>query len=147
MKHVPICVVSLFFMVASVAVGQDNTASPGSDAADPRAALPATCTSDLDFAQVRDVRASREGDTWSFSVTVEHNDEGWDHYADAWVVVNPETGEVYGERVLLHPHDTEQPFTRHLSGVEIPDDVETVLVAARCSVHGYGGCGVLVSVD
>ena len=62
----------------------------------------------LDYVQVRHVKAQKTGDTWTFSVTVRHNDEGWDHYADIWQVLHPETGEVLGERVLLHPHDTEQ---------------------------------------
>ena len=39
---------------------------------------------DLDYAQVISVRAHAEGSgTWRFEVTVEHNDTGWDHYADA----------------------------------------------------------------
>ncbi|MFW5643413.1 MAG: hypothetical protein ACOCYQ_05245 [Alkalispirochaeta sp.] len=86
------------------------------DAADPRSGLPEHCSPDLEFAQVREVDARQSGDTWRFSVTEEHNDEGWDHYADAWVVVNADSGEVYGERVLVHPHETEQPFTRELKG-------------------------------
>ena len=69
----------------------------------------------LDYAQVLDVKIRQTGDAWTFSVTVRHNDEGWDHYADIWQVLHPETGEVLGERVLLHPHDTEQPFTRSQS--------------------------------
>ena len=76
--------------------------------------------------------------TWSFSVTVKHADEGWDHYADRWDVLGPD-GEVLGTRVLYHPHVSEQPFTRSLGGVEIPKGVKKVTVRARDSVHGYGG--------
>ena len=106
---------------------------------------------DLDFAQVREVVATMTGSgdgetTWRFQVTVEHNDEGWDHYADLWQVVNPDTGDVYGERELLHPHDNEQPFTRSLSGITIPSDQTHVLVRARCNVHGFGGREVLVDL-
>ena len=79
-----------------------------------------------------------EGAAWSFEVTVRHDDAGWDHYADAWRVVGPD-GTVYGTRELLHPHVDEQPFTRSLSGVAIPEGVTTVIVEARDSVHGWGG--------
>ncbi len=92
-------------------------------------------------ANVLGVKASENGGNWRFDVTVEHGDEGWDHYADAWQVVGAD-GTVYGERVLLHPHETEQPFTRSLSGVSIPDGVTKVTIRARDSVHGWGGAEV-----
>lgn len=113
---------------------------------DPRAGHPEVCSDDLDFAQVREVSIHESGAAFRFSVTVEHNDDGWDYYADGWVIVNPEDGTVYGERVLAHPHDNEQPFTRSLSGVSIPQDVDEVLVVARNNVLGFGGCGRLVSL-
>lgn len=100
----------------------------------------------LDYAQVRQVVVTTSAGAYRFSVTVRHNDEGWDHYADEWQVYNPETGEVYGTRELLHPHDNEQPFTRSLSGVEIPDDRTVVAVRAKCNVHGYGGREVVVDL-
>lgn len=89
-------------------------------------------------ADVVDASAEKTAGTWRFDVTVAHGDEGWDHYADAWRVKGPD-GTVYGTRELLHPHVTEQPFTRSLSGVEIPEGVTTVVVEARDSVHGWGG--------
>ena len=82
--------------------------------------------------------SSGKNGTWSFSVTVRHEDEGWDHYADRWEVLGPDD-EVLGTRVLMHPHVGEQPFTRNLSGIEIPKGASEVLVRARDSVHGYGG--------
>ena len=88
---------------------------------------------------------SGEDGTWFFSVTVRHDDEGWEHYADRWEVVGPE-GKILGTRVLAHPHVGEQPFTRSLSGVEIPEGVVEVLIRARDSVHGYGGKEVLVQL-
>lgn len=82
---------------------------------------------------------------FSFSVTVRHADEGWDHYADGYEIVAPD-GIVLGERVLAHPHVEEQPFTRSLSSVEIPASIDTVTVRARDSVHGLGGETVEVSL-
>ncbi|MTH97226.1 hypothetical protein E1297_14635 [Roseibium sp. RKSG952] len=80
--------------------------------------------------------AAKSDSKWSFSVTIRHADEGWDHYADLWQVVAPD-GTVLGERVLLHPHVDEQPFTRSLNGVEIPDGVTEVVIRARDNVHGF----------
>jgi hypothetical protein len=39
----------------------------------------------------------------------------------------------------LHPHENEQPFTRSLTGVAIPDGVTEVTIRAHDSVDGYGG--------
>lgn len=90
-------------------------------------------------ADVLEAEAKQASDgTWTFTVTVQHDDAGWDHYANAWVVVGPDE-KVLGERVLLHPHDLEQPFTRSASGIRIPDDVERVIIRAKDLVHGFGG--------
>jgi hypothetical protein len=91
-----------------------------------------------------DVRVSGEG-TFAIDVTVRHADTGWDHYADRWEVLAPD-GAVLGARVLLHPHVDEQPFTRSLSGVQIPQAIRTVRVRARDKVDGYGGREMVVSV-
>lgn len=90
-----------------------------------------------DTARVVEVHATNQGETWQFDVTVRHEDAGWDHYADAWEIISPD-GAVLGTRTLLHPHETEQPFTRSLGGVVIPEDVQTVKIRARDSVHGWG---------
>ena len=97
-------------------------------------------------ADVVGAEAREIGDgVYRFQVTVRHADEGWDHYADAWEVVAPD-GAVFATRVLAHPHVGEQPFTRNLSGVVIPDGIASVRVRARDSVHGHGGREVEVVV-
>ncbi len=83
-----------------------------------------------------EARAESPG-VWSFDVTLRHADEGWDHYADAWEV-RSDGGAVLGRRTLLHPHADEQPFTRSLAGVTIPDGVERVVIVAHDTVHGWG---------
>ena len=90
-------------------------------------------------ADVVAVEAGSEGPgIWRFHVTVAHGDTGWSHYADKWDVVAPD-GTVLGTRVLLHPHETEQPFTRSLGGVKIPAGIGAVVLRAHDSEHGYGG--------
>ncbi len=76
------------------------------------------------------------GGRWGASVTLEHADSGWEHYADAWRVVS-EDGTVYGTRTLAHPHENEQPFTRSLSGIAIPKAVTAVYIEAHDKVHGW----------
>lgn len=87
-------------------------------------------------ARVIDVSVTNNNGSFRFDVTLEHADSGWDHYADGWEVVSP-AGDVLGKRVLAHPHVNEQPFTRSLSGVQIPQDVNKVSIRAHDSVHGY----------
>jgi hypothetical protein len=70
------------------------------------------------------------------SVTLSHPDTGWDHYADGWEVVDV-AGNSLGMRELLHPHVTEQPFTRSLSGVQVPLGTSVIYVRARCNVDGW----------
>jgi hypothetical protein len=83
--------------------------------------------------------------TYRFDVTLRHEDTGWDHYADAWTI-NTLDGTLLGTRTLYHPHVNEQPFTRSLSRVAIPDDVSTVLVRGHDSVHGFGGPELRVEI-
>lgn len=77
-------------------------------------------------------------ETWTFSVTISSDYEtGWDKYADEFQVRVGD--QVLGTRTLLHPHVSEQPFTRALSDVVVPEDVMEVLISARDSVSGYCG--------
>lgn len=71
-----------------------------------------------------------------FSVTLSHPDTGWDDYADAWEVLDAE-GNSLGIRELAHPHVNEQPFTRSLGGVKIPEGATSVFVRARDNVGGW----------
>lgn len=83
--------------------------------------------------------------TYRFDVTVLHADAGWDHYANKWDIVAP-NGDVIDTRILHHPHDTEQPFTRSLTTDKIPDDLTHVIVRAHDSVHEYGGAEIKVEL-
>ncbi len=82
------------------------------------------------------VQAQNRSGGWTFSVTLRHPDTGWDHYADGWEVLDPD-GNRLGFRELAHPHVNEQPFTRSLSGVAIPGDLDNVLIRARDNIDGW----------
>jgi hypothetical protein len=104
-------------------------------------------------ADVEHVRAIQNADgSWTFRVTVRHPDTGWEDYADGWDVVTPD-GQVLKvdsadpfTRLLLHPHENEQPFTRSQSGVIVPDGVTTVIVRAHDLVDGFGGQEISVDL-
>ncbi len=89
---------------------------------------------------------------WSFSVTLEHEETGWEDYADGWdvvlpdgVVIKPDTGDTF-TRLLAHPHVNEQPFTRSQSGIVIPAEVDTVFVRAHDLEDGYSSMVVMVDL-
>ena len=86
--------------------------------------------------EIVNVTTTQTGDTWRFDVTLRHDDTGWDHYADGWRVQLSD-GTVIGTRVLAHPHVNEQPFTRSLSGVEIPEGTPQILVLAKDNIEGW----------
>lgn len=95
--------------------------------------------------EIVDASARASGGAWTFDVTLRHADSGWDHYADAWRVLGPD-GTVLGTRTLYHPHETEQPFTRSLSGVRIPDDAAEVQIEAHDKVHGWAADRLTVAL-
>jgi len=82
---------------------------------------------------------------YQFKVTVSHDDEGWEHYADKWDVLTPD-GKILGSRTLFHPHVEEQPFTRSLVGVRVPEGVHQVTVRAHDRPDGYGGKTITVTI-
>lgn len=89
--------------------------------------------------EVVDAKARQRADgSYQFSVTLRHADRGWKHYADNWEILSPD-GKVLGTRVLLHPHDNEQPFTRSLGGIRIPAGITRVRVRGHDKVHAHGG--------
>ncbi len=101
-------------------------------------------------ADVEAARITRESaGIYRFDVTVRHGDTGWTHdadkWADKWDVVGP-GGKTLGTRVLLHPHEIEQPFTRSLRGVRIARGIVRVTVRAHDKIHGYGGKIVTLAV-
>lgn len=129
-----------------------------SDSLEPSATgeLPDTEIADADDmanANVLFVKAQFDGDSsWLFTVTVEHPDTGWEDYADGWDVVLPNGLVVKPDRkspftrLLLHPHVTEQPFSRSQSGIKIPPDIEQVTVRAHDLKAGFGGSEVVVNL-
>jgi hypothetical protein len=96
---------------------------------------------DVVFVEVR----QQDADTWTFAVTVRHDDRDPDHSADWWRVRTVD-GRELGRRVLLHSHVDEQSFIRD-ECIRIPRDVRTVVVEAHDRVHGLGGATLTVDLS
>jgi hypothetical protein len=141
--------VAVLGAVAGCSGSNDGDGSPTADASEPASATTeasetastATGTSggsglDLREANVVGVSVERDGDVYEFDVTLHHDDDGEDGYADWWQVERLD-GTRLGRRELLHPH-SQQPFTRSAT-VEIPDGVDCVVVRGHDQTHGYGG--------
>ena len=108
----------LLIFVASIAVSIFNIAAQASEI------------------EIVNVVLTEQSGKWRADVTLNHADTGWDHYADGWRLVD-EQGEVLGNRVLYHPHVNEQPFTRSLGGINIPEGINVVFVEAHDLNRGW----------
>jgi hypothetical protein len=149
----------LFVFVQSACAGQTmvedaaETRTRTAVAALPTASPPPLSPTGEANADVRFVEARQDaGGNWTFTVTVAHPDQGWEDYADGWDIVLPDGSVVKPDpdspftRLLLHPHETEQPFTRSLGGIVIPEGVTTVTVRAHDLVDGFGGQEIQVDL-
>ena len=123
--------------------------STGSEAADAPEATPATVAPPVEeqlFPDVVEAELTSAGDgTFTVAATVSSPYDTPERYADAWRVVAPD-GTVLGVRELAHDHQNEQPFTRQLTGVEIPEGVDEVTIEGRDQVSGWGGGTVTIPV-
>jgi hypothetical protein len=96
----------------------------------------------FDYAHVLATKFEKTADKiYSVSATVRHNDTGWDNYADAFEVKGDNVQN--GLRVLAHPHETEQPFTRSQSGVVASG---LVWVEAKDNVEGVPGSKIYLDL-
>ncbi|GGX40375.1 hypothetical protein [Saccharospirillum salsuginis] len=99
----------------------------------------AIAQSDQTYPDVVDVTVEQSGaHRYDFSVTLSSPYDSPQRYADAFRVMS-EDGTVFGVRQLLHHHANEQPFTRGLYGISIPEDYQRVVVQGRDLEHGWGG--------
>ncbi|MFB6224797.1 MAG: hypothetical protein ABEH86_14170 [Haloarcula sp.] len=105
---------------------------------------PGTEELDLREANVVGVEVSDEsGGDYRFDVTLYHDDDGEDGYANWWQVETL-AGDQLGRRDLAHAHSTD-PFTRSET-ITVPDDTTCVVVRGHDQTHGYGGQAMTVAV-
>ena len=133
MRHVIAMITLTAGLLAGCSTGPaepEPPAAPGTTGAD--------VAVDQRFPDIVGVEVSRSGSGYTFAVTVSSPYDTPQRYADAFRV-RAEDGAVYGVKELAHDHASEQPFTRTLSGVQVPAGVGTVLVEGRDQVNGWGG--------
>jgi hypothetical protein len=94
---------------------------------------------DQKFPDIVAVKVTPRGaDVFDFDVTVSSPYDTAERYADAFRALGAD-GRMLGERILLHDHADEQPFTRDLHGVRIPPGVRAVTIQGRDKANGWGG--------
>lgn len=81
--------------------------------------------------------------TYRFNVTLYHDDDGEEGYADFWIVETLNRTEL-GRRTLTHAHGT-QEFARSGS-IIIPKSIEIVVVRGHDQTHRFGGQAILINI-
>ena len=123
--------------------GDSDSGTADGDDASPESAPPETEELDLREANVVGVAFEPAAEGYAFDVTLHHDDEGEEGYANWWQVERLD-GSRLGRRDLLHAH-ADQPFTRS-DTVAVPDDVTCVVVRGHDQTHGYGGQAAVVTL-
>lgn len=108
-------------------------------------AMSAAGTARAEMPEIVKAEAYRVGMGWRIDVTLRHPDTGWDHYADGWEVLDGNDKRI-AYRELMHPHVNEQPFTRSLINVMLPDGTREIFIRAHCSEAGWDSEAVRVSL-
>ena len=100
---------------------------------------------DLREANVTRVEYSSNETTYTFDVTLYHDDSGeTPNYADLWVVEDLDGNELI-RRELLHSHGTVE-FTRSATGT-IPEGTTKLVVRGYDQIHEWGGQVSLVDLE
>jgi hypothetical protein len=134
------------------APGEGGTASPEANVdadtatatAEPTGEEPATPELDLREANVTAVEFEGGDGSYGFDVTLYHDDDGEDGYANWWQVESLD-GEQLGRRELLHAHST-APFTRSET-IDVPSGTTCVVVRGHDQTHEYGGRAAVVNLE
>jgi hypothetical protein len=95
-------------------------------------------TVDQKFPDIVNIDVRKTGNAYSFAVTISSPYDTPERYADGFRVLDAQ-GQELGLRVLWHDHASEQPFTRSLTGVDIPNGTTVVFVEARDKTYGWSG--------
>ena len=93
-------------------------------------------------ANVTGVEVEPQDDDYRFAITLVHDDDGEEGYANWWQVETLD-GRRLARRDLAHAHGTRE-FTRS-TAVSVPSDIDCVVVRGHDRTHGYGGQAALVA--
>ncbi len=100
-------------------------------------------------ARIADVQIKRDSPEqtgiYHIRVTIEHEDQGWDDYIEAWEIFGPD-GQILGVRPFFEPELDRAKTVSALAGVVIPADIKTVTIRARNYPNGLEGAPYEVSI-
>jgi len=126
--------------------GSPDGGTPTRADGEPTDTAPGTQTASANLylreANVTGVEVEPQDDDYRFAVTLVHDDDGEDGYANWWQVETLD-GDRLGRRDLAHAHGT-RAFTRSET-VDVPEAVDCVVVRGHDRTHGYGGQAALVA--
>jgi hypothetical protein len=94
-------------------------------------------------ADVTHVDIRQRAGLFDLDVTIRSRDTGWERYADRIEALGPD-GAILGTRVLEHPHEDEQPFTRDLYELRVPAGIARITVRAHFKPSGFDGAVLTV---
>lgn len=83
---------------------------------------------------------------YNFHVSIQHDDSGWDHYANRWEILDLQ-GNILAVRDLRHPQLDKDTYQKTKNNIEIPEGIRTVQVRAHDIMHGYGGHVMTVELE
>jgi hypothetical protein len=138
------CMTRLLTLLLLGALAVSGCGGPQDDAGEPAGSAAPSADQRYPDVLAAELRPAGDG-SYDVEVTISSPYDSAERYADGWRVLGPDDT-VLGEHALLHDHAGEQPFTRTMTGLTVPDDVEEVTVEGRDREHGYGGATVTVDV-
>ena len=105
----------------------------------------------MQYPDVRDepkvlfVKLWRFKNQYWYEITFEHDDTGWDHFVNWWVVVDDKNRPIQ-KGVIDRPTPGGWPFKHTTRSLVVPTGVNTLIFKAHCKIHGYGKDWVTVDL-
>ncbi len=86
--------------------------------------------------EISKVELEPTGPTWTVHVTLRHDDESYEHYANGWRIVDAKQN-VLASQELYHPHKKKKSFTDNKTNITIPNTAKVIFLEAQAKPHGW----------
>lgn len=96
-------------------------------------------------ANIAMVKLVDSGSEVTLQVAVAHDDDGWQHFTNSIALFSTD-GEMLAEQPIAEPHAGQKYVSATFTGVKIPDGHQIVVIRARCSIDGWIGIPVTISL-
>lgn len=81
----------------------------------------------------------------TIEVVLKHDDDGWEHYADS-VAIFTTAGEKLANVAIKRPHAGHDYISVRLNNLDLPEGTEALIIKGNCSIDGWVGQPVTVSL-